>query len=128
MSLSKKSNIALLVIGLIVIGGLSAYKYAYKPHKSIEELEVKFSGSSKVFLEKVKTDVTKWQGVVIELTGTITSIDEKGITIDNSIYCQLDTKTAIVSIQEKQTITIKARMIGYDDLLEEIKLDKTIIK
>ncbi|WP_339756596.1 hypothetical protein [uncultured Winogradskyella sp.] len=117
-----------MILGLVILGAYSAYKYAYKPHKSINELEVKFSGTSDVFLDKVKEDVSLWQDVVVELTGTITSIDKKGITIDSSIYCQLETATAVEALKEKQTITIKGRMIGYDDLLEEIKLDKTIIK
>lgn len=128
MSSLKKSKIALLALGLVILGAYSAYKYAYKPHKSINELEVKFFDTSDVFIDKVKEDDSQWQGIIVELTGTITSIDKKGITIDNSVYCQLETATAVEVLKEKQTITIKGRMIGYDDLLEEIKLDKTIIK
>ena len=48
--------------------------------------------------------------------------------IDNSTYCQLKDKTALGTIKEGESIAIKGRMIGYDDLLEEVKLDQTIIK
>lgn len=128
MSLSKKNKVVLFVLAIILLGGFFAYKFTYKPHKSIVEKSITFSGSTEVFLEKVKTDVVKWQDVVVELTGTITLIDNKGITLNNTMYCQLKNSTAITNLQKGQTITVKARMIGYDDLLEEIKLDQTIIK
>ncbi|SIQ73804.1 hypothetical protein [Maribacter ulvicola] len=129
MSLSKKNKLVLFLFTILLIASYTAYKYIYKPHKPIAEKAVAFSGSTDSFLEIVKTDVVKWQDVVVELTGTITLIDTKGIMLNNNnIYCQLEDRTAITNLQKGQTLTIKARMIGYDDLLEEIKLDQTIIK
>lgn len=128
MNLSKKSKIILLAVVLAILCGYIGLRYAYKAHKTIDEIAVTFSGTSEVFLEKVKTDTAIWQDVVVELSGTITSIDQRGITLNGSIYCQLETDTSIATLQEGQNITIKGRMIGYDDLLEEIKLDQTILK
>jgi len=129
MSLLKKNKFILIFLFFIlVLGGYSAYKYTYKPHPSLADKTVAFSGSAEDFLEKVKTDDVKWQDVVVELTGIITQIDIKGITLNNNIYCQLEHSKAITTLQKGKIITIKARMIGYDDLLEEIKLDQTIIK
>lgn len=128
MSLSKRSKLLFIVLILLIIGGYASYSYIYKSHPTIEELEVKFSGTSKEFLEKVKTDTTVWQDVIVELSGVVTAKDEQGIMIDNSTYCQLKDKTALGTIKEGESIAIKGRMIGYDDLLEEVKLDQTIIK
>ncbi|PZW42615.1 hypothetical protein LX95_00931 [Mesonia algae] len=128
MSLSKKNKITLFMIILVCIAGYSAYKYTYKSHKSITEKEVVFSGSTAHFLEKVKTGGAKWQDVVVALNGKITSIGEKGITLDHNTYCQFKNSTALTHLKEGQHIAVKGRMIGYDDLLEEIKLDQTLIK
>ena len=127
MSLSKRSKIALTILVLIILGGAYAYKVAYKPHKTIDEREVKFSGIAKDFIENVKQDATVWQDVVVELTGQVTALDEQGLTIEETVYCQLQDKTQLENIAQGQSITIKARMIGFDDLLEELKLDQTKI-
>lgn len=128
MNLSKKSKTILLIIILLIIGIYSIFTYAYKPHKTIDEIPIAYSGTSEDFIEKVKINTLNWQDVIVELSGIITSKDENGITLNSSIYCQLEKDTKTTTLQEGQSISIKGRMIGYDDLLEEIKLDKTIIK
>lgn len=128
MNLLKKNKIIVLFLGLLVFGSFTVYNYIYKSHKTINELPIKFSGTSKTLLNKVKNDVTQWQGIIVEVSGNISSIDEKGITIDSSIYCQFKNPVSIDTLKKTNHITVKGRMIGYDDLLEEIKLDQTIIK
>jgi len=128
MSLSKRYKIVLAAIVIALLGCYSAFKYVYKPHKTIDEFDVKFSGTSEMFIEKVKADATIWQNVIVELSGVITSKDQRGITLNDNIYCQLEKGTLMTSLHEGENISIKGRMIGYDDLLEEIKLDQTIIK
>ncbi|MBC8757449.1 hypothetical protein H2O64_22455 [Kordia sp. YSTF-M3] len=129
MSLSKRSKILIGLVIIIVVGAYAGYKYAYAPHTAINDMEVAFAGTSQNFLEKIKDNPESWtQGEkVIELTGKITGKDEKGISLNESIYFQLAEGTSTAELQEGQTIHIKGRIIGYDDLLEELKLDKAII-
>ena len=127
MSLSKRSKITLLVLGVLLIGAFSIYNYAYKSHKTIDELDVKFSGTVKAFSNKVQQDALIWQDVIVELEGSVTSIDDKGFMLNDKVYCQLDENTFINNIIKGQALKIKGRMIGYDDLLEELKLDQTRI-
>jgi len=68
----------------------------------------------------------KWQNKIVELTGTISQIDQNGFMLNESIYCVKD-KTSKSSLIENNSYTIKGRIIGYDDLMEELKLDKVII-
>ncbi|OIQ18106.1 MAG: hypothetical protein BM557_07775 [Flavobacterium sp. MedPE-SWcel] len=122
MSLSKKNKVVLVILFIAIISGLYIYKTAYKPHKTIDQREVKFSGTTKSFSEKVKQDVAVWQDVVVELEGKVTAIDDKGFMLDSNVYCQLETST--INIKKDQVLKVKGRMIGYDDLLEELKLDQ----
>ncbi|WP_152611534.1 hypothetical protein [Psychroserpens damuponensis] len=112
----------------LAFAGYGVYNYTYKAHKTIDELELKYSGTSEVFLKKIKTNAKHWQNVVVQLNGTITAKDNKGITLNHSTYCQLDDVALLPSLEIAQKVTIKGRMIGYDDLLEEVKIDQTIIK
>ncbi len=129
MSLSKKSKFLIGLILIIAIGVYVGYSYAYKPHTAIEDMEVAFTGSAKDFLEKVKENPESWtQGEkVVELTGVITAKDEKGVSINESIYFQLEEGASTKLLSEGIKTKIKGRIIGYDDLLEELKLDKSII-
>ena len=128
MSLSKRNKwvLAILIIGIVI--AYAGYRYAYKPHKTIESLAIDFSGNSDSFLIKIKEDASVWQNKVVVLSGTITNSDGKGITLSNQIYCQFREDVDVTSIQNKQEIKIKGRVIGYDDLLEELKLDQCIIQ
>ena len=123
-----KRNKFLAVLFILLIGGYSAYKYAYKPHKTIEELNVDFEGSSTVFLQKVSQNFSEWNTKVVQLSGKVTAIDENGISLENQIYCQFKNTDARLSIKENDNIQIKGRVIGYDDLLDELKLEQCILK
>ena len=128
MSLSKKSKWFLTILIIVLVGTYTAYKYAYKPHTNIEELASDFSGTSDSFLSKVKEDFSQWNNKTVELSGIITSKEEKGITLNNTIFCQFREDMNISKLQTNQSIKLKGRVIGYDDLLDELKLDQCILK
>lgn len=129
MSLSRRSKIIISFLIAFVLAFFIAYNYAYKSHTAIEDMEVAYTGNTQEFLNKIKETPETWtQGEkVIQLTGLITAKDEKGISLNESIYFQLAEGTATDNLEEGKKIIIKGRIIGYDDLLEELKLDKAII-
>ena len=90
--------------------------------------KVDYTGTSDAFLAEVKKDFSVWQDKVVIISGTITSSDENGITLSSQIYCQFRADVDKTSVQENQSIKLKGRVIGYDDLLEELKLDQCIIQ
>jgi len=127
MSLSKKIKIAIGVIAFVLISAYIVKSVIYKPHALIEQQESVYKGEALGFLESIKVDASQWQDKIVELSGKITSKDDQGIMLNNAIYCQLNTVEDLVLLSEGEEVSIKGRIIGYDDLLEELKLDKTII-
>lgn len=128
MNLSKKSKI---IIGILLVGIVAAfavYKYSMRPPKQIEEKAVDFTGTSQELLSKIQENAAEWQDKVVVITGTISGTDEQGIVLSSSIFCQMKDATKITNLKTEQTITLKGRVIGYDDLLEELKLDQCIIQ
>lgn len=128
MSLSKKSKIFLVFLIISILLAVVVFKNAMKPPAKIETKEAAFSGTSDTFLSKIQENAVIWQDKVIVLQGTITSKDEKGITLSNQIYCQFREDIDVTSLNNNDTIKLKGRVIGYDDLLEELKLDQCIIQ
>lgn len=128
MSLSKKSKIILSVIVVIIIAVFAVYKYSMQPPAKIESKKVDFTGSSDELLSKIQENFAEWQDKVVVISGKITSLDDKGFMLSSSIYCQLRDSLKVSSLTADQNISIKGRIIGYDDLLEELKLDQCIIQ
>ncbi|WP_299716002.1 hypothetical protein [uncultured Tenacibaculum sp.] len=123
-----KKNKLLVGIGLFPLIVFLGYKYTYKPHKTIENLVPVYTGNAIEFLQKASLDFKQWNTNIIEITGQVTGIDTKGITLDNKIFCQLKHVKKLSILSQNQKITIKGRVVGYDDLLEELKLNQCILK
>jgi hypothetical protein len=129
MNFRPKSKFIVLISVIILIIAFSTYKYIYKPHENIEDRKIDYKGTANNFLSKITDEeVTSWLNKTIQLNGKITSLDSKGILFNNNIYCQFKESSEIKLLQKDQDITIKGIVIGYDDLLEELKLNQCIIK
>ncbi len=125
MNLHKNKTLFILLFLSVVICFCS-YSYIYKPHQNIETATVNYHGDSKEFLKLVKENAITWLDQTIVLTGVVCEIDKNGIILDNTIYCQFK-KSKNSNVSNQTEITIKGNMIGYDDLLEEVKLNQCII-
>ncbi|RNC86986.1 MAG: hypothetical protein ED556_06065 [Winogradskyella sp.] len=123
-----KKKIILLVFALLLIGAYFGYNYLYQDHRDIQaevaDYSVKASDFITEFTSDSETAQTKYLNKTIVIEGEITTQTNNSITLNNSIFCSL-LETNPVS--ESQNIKVKGRCIGYDDLLEEIKLDQCSI-
>ncbi len=128
MSLSKKSKVIIVLLLFGVAVAYAVFQYSMQPPTKIESKKVDFTGTSDEFLAKVTADFSAWQDKVVVITGAITNNDSNGITLSNQIYCQFREDVDKAAIIGNQSITLKGRVIGYDDLLEEVKLDQCIIQ
>ncbi|MGV9003645.1 OB-fold protein [Flavobacterium sp.] len=61
----------------------------------------------------------------VSISGVVTSIHDKEITLDNSVNCTF--LTSVNGVKANQNVTVKGRVIGFDDLLGEVKLDQCSI-
>lgn len=128
MNLSKKSKVIIVLLLFGVVAAYVVFQYSMKPPAKIESKKVDFTGTSDEFLTKVTSDFSAWQDKVVVITGNITNSDSNGITLSNQIYCQFREDVDKTAVSGNQSITLKGRVIGYDDLLEEVKLDQCIIQ
>lgn len=128
-----KKKIGILVIIAIAVAVI-IYFYAYKGHRDIASEKSDYT----LTVAKLQTEFTendslansKFQDKTIEISGLITQIDieSKGIVIDEKLSGTFKEKLPSDLIKGIK-IKIKGRFIGYDDLLEEFKIDQiTVIK
>ena len=126
MRMLRKIVLFGIIITILIIG----YNYVYQDHRDIAKEEAKFELNSKEikneFVSNVFTAEEKYLNRTIEVSGTISETNIVDITIDDNVFCQFSNNINS-SVNLNSIITIKGRVIGYDDLLEQVKLDQCIL-
>ena len=126
MRMLRKIVLFGIIITILIIG----YNYVYQDHRDIAKEEAEFVLNSKEikneFVSNVFTAEEKYLNRTIEVSGTISETNIVDITIDNNVFCQFSNNINS-SVKLNSIVTIKGRVIGYDDLLEQVKLDQCIL-
>tara|TARA_Y100000768_G_scaffold185935_1_gene139298 strand:+ start:3608 stop:4021 length:414 start_codon:yes stop_codon:yes gene_type:complete len=117
----------LFIIGLIII-----YVIYNKPHKDFNKSPIETTIESidliSFYQDNPDDSNTRFLDKIILVIGTITDIEKNIIVLDNSIVCKLDPSQMITEqININTEVSVKGRCIGYDDLLEEVRIDHSFI-
>ena len=124
-----KKYLPLICILLLIV----VYAVWNKPHKNYSNTRPKITIDSSNFINEFKANSTlateKYLNQIILVNGNITDKLTKSIVLDNGIVCTLDSSSfkALGLIQINNEASIKGRFVGFDDLLEEIRLDHCFI-
>ena len=129
----KNKKIILGLIALIAIIAMISYNYIYKDHRDIKSEKAAYTVKAASFIKEFQLNeaeaTTKYLNKTIEIEGTLSSIDENSVVLEELIFFALNkNETPPTTDKLAAIIRIKARCIGYDNLLEEIKLDQATIQ
>jgi hypothetical protein len=129
MSLLKKNRLAFSigVLTLLAIGVWLSYHYVFAAPKTTNQITATYIGEAKEFNYLVTENLSNWTNKVIQLTGTVTQVNDNGVLLNRTIYCQFENKAHLQSITKNQQIVIKGKFVGFDELLMETKLNQCII-
>ncbi|MBQ4821763.1 hypothetical protein [Aquimarina sp. MMG016] len=121
----KKLLIVILVLG---IAGFIGYKYIYQSHRDIQSEKAEFTIAAaelvKEFFNDPEASSKKYLNKTIIVTGQLTEIEENSLLLNDAAYCTFDVNHKITETSLNNDFTVKARCIGYDELLEVVKLDQ----
>tara|TARA_X000001036_G_scaffold258904_1_gene240707 strand:+ start:2726 stop:3139 length:414 start_codon:yes stop_codon:yes gene_type:complete len=129
----KKYQIILrFLFPLFIIGSMIIYVIYNKPHKDFEKSPIEDTIESinliSFYQDNPDNANTRFLDKFILVIGTITDIEKNIIILDNSIVCTLDPSQIITNqININNEVSVKGRCIGYDDLLEEVRIDHSFI-
>lgn len=126
--MNKKKYQWIAAIVLLLVCG-AAYLYngvLYKDARNIEKEEAAHRLSSAKLLHEYKQDLTTsdsaYLNKTIEVSGKVTQVSDSLLTLDSGISCSFGTR---LGQEIKGTkVTLKGRCIGFDELMEEVKLDQ----
>lgn len=118
----------LIVCFFVITSTVLIYNYVYKSHRDISNEKESFA----ISVIDLKNDYrkndslanAKYLDKTIVIYGKITSLDlaNRLLSVDTSLSAIL--KESGVSLNLNDSIKLKGRFIGYDDLLEEFKMDE----
>ena len=123
----------IIAVTVLLILAIAAYNYMYKSHRDISTETVSYSASVKevytAFQQNDSLANAKYLDKTIEIYGKITNIDlsNKIITVDKKLLARF-TNSIPNTLQLQNSIALKGRVVGFDDLLEEIQMDQCTIK
>jgi Tfp pilus assembly protein PilO len=126
--MKKKKIIIILVLVFFALAYLG-YTCVYKEHRDIASEKASYTITvneiHSAFKQNDSLANAKYSDKTIEVRGKITNIDSVNqiITLDDMLLARY-TKGEQLELKLQKTITLKGRVVGYDDILEEIQMDQ----
>lgn len=120
----------IVILIVLIIAAFIGYNYIYQDHRDIENEAAEFVMPSAEIALQFSQDPTsaeqQFLNKTIEVSGLISEINTNDITIDDKVFCQF-LNPMETALDKSDKVKIKGRVIGYDDLLEQVKLDQCTI-
>lgn len=125
----KIKIIAIAILGLILVS-YTGYNYIlYGGGRDVQSETAAFTVATKDIVNEFTSDSDasnkKYLEKPVAVSGFVTSVNDKEVILDQSVNCNF--LNSDISIKVGQTLAIKGRVVGYDDLLGELKLDQCSI-
>ena len=120
----KKKKILFLVVCVLVVGAYFGYRYLYKDHRDIQSEKASMEIQASELLMMFQSNATpELLNKTILVSGVVSERDSVSITLEGIVHCVLLDSNASADVGE--SVSVKGRCIGYDDLFELVKLDQS---
>jgi hypothetical protein len=125
--MKKTYKILIVLISGVILLGFVSYNYVMTGGaRNLANEETAFKVSSKSILAEFTSNIEqankKYLEKAVAIEGIVTKVNDKVIILDDIIICEF--QNIDKNIKQNQKITIKGRIMGYDDLIGELKLDQ----
>lgn len=125
----KKIGIGILVLMLLFV---AVYFYVYKDHRDISTEEESYTMDVKTLFLAYQNNETEAdvnylnKTIVVNGEVSMVSVETQSIVLDEKLFAVFSDKI-VSGIKIKSNLKVKGRLIGYDSLLEQIKMDQCVI-
>ena len=116
-----------IVLALLAVGAIVGYFIYNKPHRDIRATEASHQMEATALYEAYQQNASEADSTflneVISVSGVVLAIEEKALLLDEVVYCKLDSLTQTSDFAEGDEVNLKGRVLGYDDLFGQVRLD-----
>lgn len=114
-------------MGVIVFGTYNYIMHGGARNLTTEKTDFSVTSAfiTSEFLGDIEAANKKYLENAVAITGKVTALNGKEVILDGNVICSF--KNQDLSIKKEQIVTVKGRVVGYDDLMGELKLDQCFI-
>ncbi|MFK7832046.1 MAG: hypothetical protein AB8B52_02105 [Winogradskyella sp.] len=129
--MKKKTIIILSLIVVAIVIGAGVYDYTFNSkHRDIANEEATLALSANELFSHFQKDellaTTNYLDKVIEIKGNVTAVEDGEVVLNEKIQVRF-TNEDLPKLADKTFVTLKGRCVGYDELLEMVKMDQATI-
>ncbi len=125
----KKKIIGIGFLIILIAAGSGYYYAMHGGARNLATEEAVFTVTSQSIATEFTTNLEmankKYLEKAVAISGKISSTKDLDVVLDGNVICNL--KEANSDVKEGDLVTVKGRVVGYDDLLGELKLDQCYI-
>lgn len=116
------------IILIVILVGVVGYLYVFhKPHRDIagEKAEIELASAALVeeYSANQQTADAKYLDKVVELDGIVAEHTSEGLKLQEGVFCSMLPEDTANRPNAGARVRVKGRVVGYDELFEEVKLD-----
>ncbi|WP_412477177.1 OB-fold protein [Flavobacterium sp. TBRC 19031] len=125
--MKRKTKILLITVSVLLIAFFAVRYYIfYGGKRDIQSESTAFTVTAANIANEFAADVDKSNKKYLEkpvaVTGTITSVEGTSVILDQLVNCNFTATKTTFKVGQK--VTVKGRVVGFDDLLGEVKMDQ----
>ncbi len=118
----------LWILIIVIIGGVAAYFYVFhKPHRDVAGEDASYELKANELVSQYQNDQVAADNLyldqVVAVRGKAVEVEKDHIKLENGVYGTLLKTDALPDVQVGDEVVIKGRIVGYDDLFGEVRLD-----
>lgn len=104
------------------------YLYVFhKPHRDVANEAASIQTSAQQLVGEFKTDRGMADSIyldqVVALKGVLSALEKGALSLEAGVYVKLDSLAQAPTANIGDSIEVQGRVIGFDDLFEEVRLD-----
>lgn len=129
----KKSRvIATMLLSIILAAGIFVYYQFNKPHRDFSAEEAAYTLSARDLMKSYQQDPSLSDSLYVDqlvaVSGEISEIKENALLLSPGIYLSLDSTQSVEALSVGQQVSLVGRVLSYDPLFEEVKMDNARIQ
>lgn len=126
-----KKILPILLIIILIAG--AAYWYVFhKPHRDLQNEDTAYSLSAVALVQEFSSDQSLADSLYVDqliaLKGIISELEDRALILDPGVYCSLDSTTTMPDLKVGDSVAIRGRVLSYDELFEEVKMDYVLFE
>lgn len=118
----------IVLVGAVLALAVGVYFYVQPPANRAEEAASAALEAEQLYATFTDSSATKAPlNEVVSITGVVSRVEGSTVILAPGVACRLEAMgETTVSIGER--VTLKGRVLGYDDMFEEVQVDFAVVQ